>query len=63
MATGDAGGFIQRSEIGRSAIVDAHFGASENIQLVHVDSGAFGDLDAVDGFAAAIESCRAGASR
>ena len=63
VATGDAGGLIQRGDIGGSSIIDAHFGASENIQLVHVDSGAFGDLDAVNGFAAAIESCGAGASR
>jgi len=63
VATGDASGLIQRGDIGGSSIIDAHFGASENIQLVHVDSGGFGDLDAVNGFAAAIESCGAGASR
>jgi len=31
IATGDASGFIQRGDIGRSAIIDAHFGAAENI--------------------------------
>ena len=62
VATGDAGGFIQGGDIGRAAIVDPSFGAAENVQLVHVDSGAFGDLDAVDGFAASIEGCGAGAS-
>ena len=25
--------------------------------MIHIDSGAFGDLDAVDGFAAPVESC------
>ena len=55
-ATGDAGGFIQRGDIGGSAIIDAYFGASENIQLVHVDSGAFRDLDATNRFPSSIES-------
>ena len=63
IASGDAGGLIQGGNIGGSAIVDASFCTSENIELIHIDSGTFSDLDSVDGFAAAIESCRAGASR
>ena len=62
VATGDAGGFIQRSDIGRSAIVDACFGAAENVELIQVDSGALGDLDTGDGFATSIEGCGAGTS-
>ena len=58
VATGDARGLIQRGDIGRSAIVDAGFGASQDIKLIDIDSGTFGDLDAVDGFTASIESCR-----
>jgi len=57
-ASGDAGGFIQGGDIGGAAVVDARFGASENIELIHVDSGAFGDLDAVDRFSCSIESRR-----
>jgi len=56
VATGDAGGFIQRGDIGRSAVIDTHFDTSENIQLVHVDSGAFRDLDATNRFPSSIES-------
>ena len=34
VTTGDAGGLIQRCDIGRSAIVDACFGAAENVELI-----------------------------
>ena len=56
VTTGDAGGLIQRTDIGRSAIVDACLGTTENIELIDIDSGAFGDLDAADRFPCAIES-------
>ena len=62
VATGDAGGLIQRCDIDGSAIVDACFGAAENAELIQVDAGAFGDLDTGDDFAASIEGCGAGAS-
>ena len=60
VTTGDAGGFIQRCDIAGSAIVDARFGASENVELIYIDSGAFGDLDAGDGLSTTIESRRSG---
>ena len=56
VTTGDAGGLIQRCGIGRSPIVDACFGAAENVELIDVNSGALGDLDAADRFSCAIES-------
>lgn len=34
VTTGDAGGLIERGDIGRSPIVDACFGAAENIKLI-----------------------------
>jgi len=55
-ATGDAGGLIERGDIGGPAVVDACLGTTENIELINVDSGAFGDLDAADRFSCAIES-------
>lgn len=55
-ATGDAGGLIERGDIGGAAVVDACLGTTENIELINVDSGAFGDLDAADRFSCAIES-------
>ena len=54
-ASGDAGRLIQRGDIGRPAIVDACFGAAENVELIQVDAGAFHNLNAVDGLSAAVE--------
>lgn len=62
IATSDAGGLIQRRDVGGAAIVDPSFGAAENVQLVHIDSGSRADLDAGDGFVTSVESCGAGAS-
>jgi hypothetical protein len=59
---GDAGGFIEGGNIGGAAVVDASFGAAKNVELIYIDSGAFGDLDTGDGFATSIEGCGAGAS-
>ena len=56
IASGDTGGFIEGGDIGRSAIVDACFGAAENVELIQVDSGALGDLNAADGLSASVES-------
>ena len=56
ITTGDAGRLIKRGDIGRPAVVDACFGAAENVELIDVNSGAFGDLDAADRFSCAIES-------
>ena len=61
-ASGDTGGLIERGDIGGPAVVDACFGAAENVELIQVDSGAFGDLDTSDGFATSIEGCGAGTS-
>ena len=36
VTAGDAGGLIQRSDIGGAAIVDACFGAAENFELIQV---------------------------
>ena len=55
-ASGDAGRLIKRGDIGRPAVVDACFGAAENVELIDVNSGALGDLDAADRFSCAIES-------
>ncbi len=55
IASGDAGRLIQRGDIGRTAIVDACFGAAENVELIQVDAGAFHNLNAVDGLCAAVE--------
>ena len=55
-ASGDTGGLIERSDIGGPAVVDAGFGASQDIKLIDIDSGTFGDLDAADRFSCAIES-------
>ena len=55
-ASGDTGRLIERSDIGGAAVVDACLGTTENIELINVDSGAFGDLDAADRFSCAIES-------
>jgi len=56
ITTGDAGRLIKRGDIGRPAVVDACFGAAENVELIDVDSGAIGDLNAADRFSCAIES-------
>ncbi len=56
IASGDAGGLIERGNIGGSAIVDACLGTMENFELIDVDSGALGDFDAADRFSCAIES-------
>ena len=56
VTTGDAGGLIERGDIGGPAVVDACLGKTENIELIDVDSGAFGDLDAADRFPSSIES-------
>ena len=55
-ASGDAGRLIKRGDIGRPAEVDACFGAAENVELIDVNSGAFGDLDSADRFPSSIES-------
>ena len=55
-ASGDAGRLIKRGDIGRPAVVDACFGAAENVELIDVNSGAIGDLNAADRFSCAIES-------
>ena len=54
-ASGDAGRLIQRGDIGRPAVVDACFGAAENVELIQVDAGAFHNLNAADGLSAAVE--------
>ena len=56
ITSGDAGRLIKRGDIGRPAVVDACFGAAENVELIDVNSGAFGDLDAADRFSCSIES-------
>ena len=56
VASRDAGGFIEGGDIGGAAVVDACFGAAENVELIDVNSGALGDLDAADRFSCAIES-------
>ena len=55
VASRDAGGFIEGGDIGRTAIVDACFGAAENVELIQVDAGAFHNLNAADGLSAAVE--------
>ena len=55
IASRDAGGLIQRRDVGGAAIDDPGFAAAENVQLVHIDSGTFADLDAGDGFTATIK--------
>jgi len=55
-ASGDAGRLIKRGDIGGAAVVDACFGAAENVELIDVNSGALGDLDAADRFSCAIDS-------
>ena len=56
IATGDTGGFVQRGDIGRSAVVDAGLGTAEEIELIQINPSSFGDLDTRDGLAGAVES-------
>ena len=56
IASGDAGGLIERGNIGGSAIVDACLGTMENFELIDINSGTLSDLDATDRFPSSIDS-------